>query len=335
MSAILMRIGTFGRQLYYDVENYMFLLWCSDITACLRSTCWAFLRWVFWILKKTVSYSLHQAWPSQLVFIPSSAGNSAAWYMWAKWKWDNKMYSDDWEGPGWPGCLGPNPSSITHQLCSSWASDLTSSCLSFPICKMGVIMVASPNCYKHWMNKGDALREVPGTQTVLRHVSGCFGEDKQRSPKVLFARQIHQPGPKETTPSSKAWKSARTGSCGSFQQGSLRNVSGTKAIGRPTEKCDVSGKGLHETGPQALHQEGKISSRSKHYASAACAGLGQPLQHVSRWAMGLIFILKFCVCKIISIMSAECAENFTMINFVSSMQLVFSLMIKNIIQSVV
>ena len=51
------------------------------------------------------------------------------------------------------------------------------------------------------MNKGDALREVPGTQIVLRHVSGCFGEDKQRSPKVLFARQIHQPGPKETTPS--------------------------------------------------------------------------------------------------------------------------------------
>ena len=34
-------------------------------------------------------------------------------------------------------------------------------------------------------------------------------------------------------------------------------------------------------------------------------------------------------------MSADCAENFRMINFVSSMQLVFSLMIKNIIRSVV
>lgn len=126
-------------------------------------------------------------------------------------------------------------------------------------------------------NKGDALREGPGTQRVLRHISGCFGEDKQRSPKVLLARQIHQPGPRETTPSSKAWMSARNGSCGSFQQGSLRNVSGTKAIGRPTEKCGVSGKGFHETGPRALHQEGKMSSHSEHYASAACAGLGLPL----------------------------------------------------------
>ena len=105
--------------------------------------------------------------------------------MWAKWKWDNEMYSDDWEGLEKPGCLGPDPSSITHQLCSPWASDLNSSCLSFLICKVGVIMVASPNCYKDWMNKGDTLREMPGTQRVLRHVSGCFGKTN-RDPQKCF-----------------------------------------------------------------------------------------------------------------------------------------------------
>ena len=146
----------------HSQENWHFwktaLLWCWKLhgfTLMLRYHCVSQVHLLSFshvsILdpeKKTVSYSSPQVWPSQLVFIPSSAGNSAAWYKWAKWKWDNEMYSDDWEGPEWPGCLGPNPSSITHQFYSPWASDLSSPCLSFLICKMGVIMVASPNCYK-------------------------------------------------------------------------------------------------------------------------------------------------------------------------------------------
>lgn len=73
--SILMRIGTFRRELYDDVENYTFLLWCSDINVYLRSTCWAFLRCVLWILRKNCKSLITS---SQLVFIPRSAGNSAA-----------------------------------------------------------------------------------------------------------------------------------------------------------------------------------------------------------------------------------------------------------------
>lgn len=116
--------------------------------------------------------------------------------------------------------------------------------------------------------------------------------------------------------------------------GGLREMSqGLRLIGRPTEKCDAPGKGFHETGPWARLQEGKMSSRSKHYGSAASTGLGLPLLRVSWWATGLVYISKYRVCKTISIMSAEYARHFRMINFKSLMQLVFSLMIKNMVTS--
>ena len=85
---------------------------------------------------------------------------------------------------------------------------------------------------------------MPGTQGVLHHVSGCFGEDEQGSPKCSSLRQIHQPGPGETTPSSKAWMTARNGSCGSFQRGSPRNVSGAQANRQTHRKMWRSWKGL-------------------------------------------------------------------------------------------
>lgn len=116
--------------------------------------------------------------------------------------------------------------------------------------------------------------------------------------------------------------------------GGLREMSqGLGLIGRPTEKCDAPGKGFHETGPWARLQEGKMSSHSKHYASAAGTGLGLPLLRVSWRAAGLVYISKYRVCKTISIMSAEYARPFRMINFKSLMQLVFSLMIKNMVTS--
>lgn len=51
---------------------------------------------------------------------------------------------------------------------------------------------------------------------------------------------------------------------------SLRSL-GSQATGGPTDKCNTPGKGFHETGPPALHQERNRTIHSGHYASAASA----------------------------------------------------------------
>lgn len=117
--------------------------------------------------------------------------------------------------------------------------------------------------------------------------------------------------------------------------GSPGNVSEAQATGRATEKCGTPEKRFHETGPQALHQKGKTTSRwaSKMPLQLPLA-VGDHYGHVSPREMGLAFILKFCVYKKISVGSAKYAKHIRTIDFKSLMQLFFfPLMIKNMVTS--
>lgn len=63
--------------------------------------------------------------------------------------------------------------------------------------------------------------------------------------------------------------------------------------------------------PISTHQEGKMSSRSWHHASAASAGPGLPLLVCVRTGDGVGILCLRCVCKTISIMSAEYAKHYS------------------------
>lgn len=105
-------------------------------------------------------------------------------------------------------------------------------------------------------------------------VSGCFGEDEQGSPQCFLSQENPSTWTQRDNPFQQSLNASKRWELWKLPGG---KVSGARATGRPTEKCDGPGKGFRETGPGVLYQEGKMSSCSGHWASAASAGLGLPL----------------------------------------------------------
>lgn len=129
-------------------------------------------------------------------------------------------------------------------------------------------------------------------------------------------------------PSRKAWMPARNGGC----EVSKKMPQELRPQANPQRNVTLLGRASVRLALKRFTEKGK---------SPAVLGLGWMWlgQHwtwattmigcLSQRAMGLAFILKFCVRKTISITSAEYANHIRMIDFESLMQLVFSLMIKN------
>lgn len=179
-------------------------------------------------------------------------------------------------------------------------------------------------------NKADALGGVPSTQGELDHICDCFGEDEQSSLSCFSLWQVHQPEAIETLPSwlssGKAWMPARNRSY-EASNGISRKCLSSSGYRQSHREMPHSWEGLLWNWPSGTSSKREnnqpVQWASKMPLQLALA-LGYHFGHVSPREMGLAFILKFCVCKKISVGSAKYAKHIRMIDFKSLMQLFFS-----------